>query len=108
MRKPNLIPASLDVRERNVVTHGQWLCGEMQSRGITNIELFMRMSRLGFSGQSANIVSMWRADACRVALDTLPMLLEALGMGEEARHAWVVHYMVAKYPALAPYLRGAA
>jgi hypothetical protein len=108
MREPTLIPASLDVAERNVVTHGQWLCGEMEARGITNLELFRRMSRLGYTGQSSNIVSVWRGDGCKIALDTLPWLLGALGMDEDERRAWVVHFTCATYPALAPYLQVAA
>lgn len=106
--KKAVIPASLDGAGGSAVTHGQWLCREMESRAIANNELFRRMSVLGFEGQSSNIVSMWRSDTCKIGLDTLPKLLGALGMGEDEARAWVFHFTGAAYPALAPYLQVAA
>jgi hypothetical protein len=108
MRKPVLIPASLNDGEAIMLTHGQWLCGQMRQRGVASGELFKRMGRFGYEAQSQNIVSMWRSDRCRIGLDCLPKLLEALGMGENEQRAWVVHFTSATYPALAPYLRRAA
>ena len=108
MRKPVLIPASLDVGEADRLTHGEWLCRQMAHRDISCIELFRRMSVLGFDGQSPNIVSLWRAGSCRVGLETLPKLLQALGMGEGECRAWVLHFTGGVYPALVPYLLVAA
>ncbi len=102
------IPASLDAAEATVVTQGQWLIGEMETRGIRGIDLFRRMSALGFDGTSSNIVTLWRKDESKIGLETLPILLEALGMDEEERRGWVMLFTGARYPALVPYLQVAA
>ncbi len=102
------IPASLDAAEATVVTQGQWLTGEMEARGLRGIDLFRQMTKLGFEGISPNIVTLWRKDESKIGLETLPTLLEALGMDEEERRCWVVLFTGARYPALAPYLQVAA
>ena len=105
MRKPISIPASLDEHERAWLTQGQWLRAQMDRRRVACGELFERMVACGFEAQSPNIVSLWRADTCKVGLETLPKMLEGLGMDCEERRAWVIHFTGATYPALVPYLR---
>ncbi len=88
-------------------TSGEWICREMERGGITNQELYRRMRALGYSGYP-NIIPMWRHDSTPIALETLPLVLEALGLPTERRQLWATHFLHAQYPRLAGLLLDAA
>lgn len=89
-------------------TSGAWLSAEMARRGISNAELYRRLRTLGFRGGSANIIAMWRHDRTPIAPETLPLILEALGLPPAQRQHWAMHFLHALYPNFASLLRGGA
>jgi len=84
-----------------VQTSGAWLTAEMRRRRISNQELYRRLRAGGFIGTSANIVSMWRYDATPIAPETLPLLLDALGLPASECRLWGTHFLHALHPRLA-------
>jgi hypothetical protein len=81
-------------------TSGEWLSAEMKREGVSNKQLHGRLRLLGFDGGS-NVISMWRHDATPIALETLPLVLDALRLPFDQRPLWATHFLHAQYPSLA-------
>ena len=110
MARITMLPhvASAAVGTEPQQTAAQWFVNEMARLGLPNIELFCRMKAAGFTGNSPNIISLWRSGACAISLKALPALLEALGIGADQSRLWVRHFTYGQYPGLGVLLAEAA